>query len=111
MLKTKNTELQSDLNDYMGTAQKLQKDKSRLKRNLQIFIDENKEAANHIRKMESKLKDIINTNGKLLEEKKKYLSQISNLTQYNTELANQIEQLKSDLNEAEINDKIKSLKN
>ena len=49
---------------------KLQKDKSRLKRNLQIFIDENKEAANHIRKMESKLKDIINTNGKLLEEKK-----------------------------------------
>ena len=29
MLKTKNTELQSDLNDYMGTAQKLQKDKKK----------------------------------------------------------------------------------
>ena len=48
--------LESDINDLKQKNNKLKKDKEKYKCNIQLFVDENREAANCIKKLNLEIK-------------------------------------------------------
>ena len=59
-IKTDKMALESDLKDMQDKNSKLMKEKDKYKKNLKLFVDENKEAANHIKKLNEELNSIKN---------------------------------------------------
>ena len=56
-IKTEKMVLESDMNDLKEKVNKFRKDKEKYKCNIQLFVDENKEAANCIKKLNLEIKN------------------------------------------------------
>jgi chromosome segregation ATPase len=107
--KSKSTQLESDITSLTNDYSKLSSDKSRLKSNLQLFVEENKEAAKHIQHLEKSISISENKIQKLSLTNKELLARLDNLTLYNNELAEQIENMK--LEQQQTNEQLIQAKN
>lgn len=89
-LQLQNTKVESEIKSVSSKLNKVLKDKMRLKDNLQLFINENKEAANHIKRLEKRLSTVNS-----LEQEK------IQLCQYNEQLIDEVEHLKNEVSNLE----------
>ena len=95
----------------MENINRLSKDNNRLRKNLQIFVDENKECAKNIHIMERDI-DILTRKNMCLEDDKNNLSiELCNSNQYNKQLMDEVEKLKEGLNSLEMEFKRKTIEN
>ena len=83
-IKAKCDQCEIDLKDLNSYNQKIRKERNSLQKNLQVFVEENKAASEHIRIIENDLNEFNNKNQGLKV-------QIENLEKYNEELQKQIE--------------------
>ena len=86
-----------DMNDLYHNYKEVCKENERLKANLQIFIDENKEAFNYIQNMEKTLTNFQNSINSTQNEKNEFIKKIEILEQYNNQLTEEINRLNDSL--------------
>ena len=105
-IKAKCDQCEIDLKDLNEYNQKIRKERNGLQKNLQVFVDENKAASEHIRILENDLNEFNNKNQGLKV-------QIENLEKYNEELQKQIEDFHREKENEQTEDKhyISSLNN
>ena len=80
-----------DLNNTSLEKDKLLKDKKRLKLNLEMFVNENKEAAKCIENLTKEIEDLNSKSSGLINDKERLLLQCDNLERINTKLNKKIE--------------------
>jgi chromosome segregation ATPase len=94
-----------ELNDLTENYKNVIKEKERLKQNLQLFIDENKAAALHIKKIEKNLENY-QKNAQNIMQDKDYLNEELNKSQkINQDLNDQLLRLKAQLSAAHLQKK------
>ena len=94
-----------ELNDLTENYKNVIKEKERLKQNLQLFIDENKAAALHIKKIEKNLENY-QKNAQNIMQDKDYLNEELNKSQkMNQDLNEQLLRLKAQLSAAHLHKK------
>ena len=79
-----------ELNDLNENYKNVIKEKERLKQNLQIFIDENKAAAKHIKMIENSLQNYEQNAENLMKEKDSLINQLENAQKYNDKLSDEL---------------------
>ena len=104
LIKTKNEQNEESLKELDSFNQKIRKERNHLQKNLQIFIDENKAAAEHIAKIENDLVEFNNKNRNLM-------IQIENIENENKELVAQIDEISRQKENSKIKNYINSLTN
>jgi chromosome segregation ATPase len=87
-----------DLNELHSNYKEACKENERLKQNLKIFLDENREAANYIKKIEGQLSNYQNNISSSVSERENLLKKVDFLEKYNSELTLEISKLKEELN-------------
>lgn len=92
-----------DKNDLFKNYKEACKDNERLKANLQIFIDENKEAFSYIQGLEKTLGNFQNSLNSCQNEKNELLKKTEILEQYNNQLSDEINRLNDNLKERDTN--------
>lgn len=97
-----------DMSELFNSYKDACKENERLKKNLQIFIDENKEAFNHIRNIESNLSNAMNNIQQGIIEKESLLKKIEMMEVFESELNMEIQRLREKLeNKISNEDKLK----
>jgi len=86
-----------DMNDLFNSYKDACKENERLKKNLQIFLDENKQAFNHIRSLESNLSNAMNNIQQSIIEKESLLKKIEMMEAFESELSLEIDRLREKL--------------
>jgi chromosome segregation ATPase len=87
-----------DLNEIHSSYKEACKENERLKQNLKIFLDENREAASYIKKIEGQLNNYQNNISSSVLEKENLMKKIDFLEKYNSELTLEVSKLKEELN-------------
>lgn len=86
-----------DMSELFNSYKDACKENERLKKNLQIFIDENKEAFNHIRSLENNLSNAMNNIQQAMLEKDGLLKKIEVMEAFESEMGQEIERLREKL--------------
>jgi len=97
-----------DMSELFNSYKEACKENERLKKNLQIFIDENKEAFNHIRNLENNLSNAMNNIQQNIMEKETLVKKIEMMEIFENEQNMEIERLREKLdNKITSEDKLK----
>ncbi len=86
-----------DMSELYNSYKEACKENERLKKNLQIFIDENKEAFNHIRNIENNLSNAMNNIQQQIIEKESMIKKIEMMEIFENEQNSEIERLRGKL--------------
>jgi chromosome segregation ATPase len=87
-----------DLNELHSNYTEACKENERLKQNLKIFLDENREASTYIKKIEGQLSNYQNNISSSVSDRENLLKKIDFLEKYNSELTLEVSKLKEELN-------------
>ena len=85
------------LNDLNENYRNDIKEKERLKQNLQIFIDENRAAAEHIKKIENNLENYQKNAQNIIQDKDYLVNQLEKSEKKNQELSEQVARYKAQI--------------
>jgi chromosome segregation ATPase len=91
--KTRSHEL--ELNDLAENYRNAVQENDRLKKNLQMFVDENRAAAQHIKMIESTLVNYQQNAKNVIKEKDNLVNQIEQLQKYNSKLSDELTRAKA----------------